>query len=127
MITFASLALVGIVISTGSMLGFLFAANTIGSRFGYICIVIYALATFFLFVSAARRMSANSLAALGLVVAVASVFVEQILAFSFFPGLVKDIPVLGYDHIMRLAIMLCATVLWYFIIAALSKRAIEVA
>jgi hypothetical protein len=86
MITFASFASVGIAISTVSMLGFLFTASALGSLLGYVWVAIYALATIFLFIAAARRMSMNSLVMLSLVVALASVFVEQIFGFSVFRG-----------------------------------------
>jgi hypothetical protein len=124
-ITFGSLASVGVAISPVSMLGFLLGTNALGFQWAYIWIAIYALATLFLFVAAARRIGMNSLVMLSLVVASASVLIEQVFAFSVFPGLIKDIPAFGRDHLMRLAIMLCAAVAWYFLIATLSKKAIQ--
>jgi hypothetical protein len=41
--------------------------------------------------------------------------------FYLFPGLAKDVSVFGWDHLMGLAVMLCAAFLWYLVIAITAR------
>jgi hypothetical protein len=55
------------------------------------------------------------------VIAFSSICVEQIVGFYLFPGLVKDVSVFGWNHLIGLVIMLCVAFLWYSIIAITAK------
>jgi|SRR5215468_7545383 len=125
MIAVATLGLVGLTISALSMIGFVIIAQTDESQWRYMFVVGYAVATFYLFIFAARRMSLRSTIMLACTIALASVVFEQIVGFYFWPGLVKDLSAFEQEHLRSLSIIICAALLWYLTVTAGANAAVK--
>jgi hypothetical protein len=109
--------LFGVIISVISLVGFVFISSTPALQFRYAFVLAYIAVTLCLFVFAARSLSAYSVVCLGFVVAIASVSVEQFLAFWRFPGLVKDLTMFGLEHLQKTAVILGGAICWYLFVA----------
>jgi hypothetical protein len=108
---------VGTVISALSLLGFIFAAGVIDTQLKFLSVPIYVFATVFLFIMASHRLDKGSLTRLACAIAFSSVCVEQLIALSFFPGLVKDLAAFEWAHLKRLVLAFCLALIWYFTVA----------
>lgn len=109
--------LVGVVISVFSTLAFILAGSSAAAPFKYVVLAIYAFATVALYFMMARTMALHAVITLGLLTALTSVIAEQILGFCCFPGLVKDLEPLGWEHLQRLSVILLCAMAWYTVVA----------
>jgi hypothetical protein len=109
-------AILGVIVSSLSLIGFVFIASTPMSQFRYAFVFIYIAATLCLFAFAARSLNTWSMVGLAFVVAIASVAAEQVLAFSRFSGLAKDLTLFGSDHLWRAGAILGIAVCWYLLV-----------
>jgi hypothetical protein len=111
------LTVVGTAISAGCLLGFVYVSHSHLADVRWFLLPAYALATVGLFLWASRSLSLRWLIALGCSVAVLSDAAHQMLGFMFFPGLVKDLDPLEWDHISGTAVSALQAIGWYLIVA----------
>ncbi len=109
---------VGVVTAAVSLLGFVLSAGSPAPSFSYAFVGIYVVVTVALFLLIARTISLSALIGLGLLTALVSVGIEQLLGFYYFPGLVKDLDAFSGEHLQRLGVILVGALAWYSIVAA---------
>ena len=113
MSNFVLFALLGVATSDVSLLGFVMVSRSAAGQFRFAFVLFYVVVTGWLFLWGASSLDKYSLVGLGSAIAVLSVLTEQVIAYWLLPGLVKDLEPFGFEHLVRLAIMLCVAISWY--------------
>lgn len=114
---FGLFSLVGAAISVGCLLGFISSANSPLEGFRYWFLLLYIVGTIGLFLVASYFLPVWCLFALGGVLAIASIFVEQMLVLGPYPGLAKDLSLFSEEHFRRLLLIIFGALCWYSLVA----------
>lgn len=108
---------VGVGTTVVSLLGFVLSSGSPAAQVMYAFVGLYVVATVVLFLLTARTTSLSALVGFGLLTALISVGIEQLLGFYYFPGLVKDLEAFSWEHLQRLGVILVGALAWYSVVA----------